>query len=142
MKLRSHFLCISFIMFLFFLHLFTALFIPFSILFSITYLLCHLSLVVFIFTIVINFFIKNYLKKKKWYFACFPEHFYREILKLWFCFLCLKVLLEPGVIQDVLAAGSHLQLLEMLSLCSHYLIQVRIITWIFFFVLLSSVQML
>nr|XP_028578843.1 kelch-like protein 32 isoform X1 [Podarcis muralis] len=34
-----------------------------------------------------------------------------------------QVLLEPGVIQDVLAAGSHLQLLEMLSLCSHYLIQ-------------------
>lgn len=32
--------------------------------------------------------------------------------------------MEPGVIQDVLAAGSHLQLLELLSLCSHYLIQV------------------
>lgn len=28
------------------------------------------------------------------------------------------------MIQDVLAAGSHLQLLELLSLCSHYLIQV------------------
>ncbi|XP_032071157.1 kelch-like protein 32 [Thamnophis elegans] len=37
-----------------------------------------------------------------------------------------QVLLEPGVIQDVLAAGSHLQLLEMLSLCSHYLIQIQI----------------
>ncbi|XP_030901310.1 kelch-like protein 32 isoform X8 [Melopsittacus undulatus] len=34
-----------------------------------------------------------------------------------------QILLEPGVIQDVLAAGSHLQLLELLSLCSHYLIQ-------------------
>uniref|UniRef100_A0A671DRA7 Kelch like family member 32 n=1 Tax=Rhinolophus ferrumequinum TaxID=59479 RepID=A0A671DRA7_RHIFE len=34
-----------------------------------------------------------------------------------------RILLEPGVIQDVLAAGSHLQLLELLSLCSHYLIQ-------------------
>ncbi|XP_048882458.1 kelch-like protein 32 isoform X1 [Brienomyrus brachyistius] len=34
-----------------------------------------------------------------------------------------QVLLEPGVIQDVLSAGSHLQLLELLSLCSHYLIQ-------------------
>jgi len=33
-------------------------------------------------------------------------------------------MLEPGVIQDVLSAGSHLQLLELLSLCSHYLIQV------------------
>uniref|UniRef100_A0A8C2QVL1 BTB domain-containing protein n=1 Tax=Capra hircus TaxID=9925 RepID=A0A8C2QVL1_CAPHI len=42
-------------------------------------------------------------------------------------FLLLKkknqILLEPGVIQDVLAAGSHLQLLELLNLCSHYLIQ-------------------
>lgn len=28
------------------------------------------------------------------------------------------------MIQDVLAAGSHLQLLELLNLCSHYLIQV------------------
>ncbi|XP_060128590.1 kelch-like protein 32 isoform X2 [Zootoca vivipara] len=37
-----------------------------------------------------------------------------------------QVLLEPGVIQDVLAAGSHLQLLEMLSLCSHYLIQLAV----------------
>ncbi|KAI6071358.1 Kelch-like protein 32 isoform X5 [Aix galericulata] len=36
-----------------------------------------------------------------------------------------EILLEPGVIQDVLAAGSHLQLLELLSLCSHYLIQVH-----------------
>lgn len=35
-----------------------------------------------------------------------------------------QILLEPGVIQDVLAAGSHLQLLELLNLCSHYLIQV------------------
>ncbi|XP_037857031.1 kelch-like protein 32 isoform X2 [Chlorocebus sabaeus] len=34
-----------------------------------------------------------------------------------------QILLEPGVIQDVLAAGSHLQLLELLNLCSHYLIQ-------------------
>uniref|UniRef100_A0A8C6B8V0 Kelch like family member 32 n=2 Tax=Odontoceti TaxID=9722 RepID=A0A8C6B8V0_MONMO len=36
-----------------------------------------------------------------------------------------QILLEPGVIQDVLAAGSHLQLLELLNLCSHYLIQVE-----------------
>lgn len=36
-----------------------------------------------------------------------------------------QILLEPAVIQDVLSAGSHLQLLELLSLCSHYLIQVR-----------------
>ncbi|KAJ7406016.1 hypothetical protein WISP_136240 [Willisornis vidua] len=35
----------------------------------------------------------------------------------------VTILLEPGVIQDVLAAGSHLQLLELLSLCSHYLIE-------------------
>uniref|UniRef100_A0A8C7DAQ7 Kelch-like family member 32 n=1 Tax=Oncorhynchus kisutch TaxID=8019 RepID=A0A8C7DAQ7_ONCKI len=34
-----------------------------------------------------------------------------------------RIILEPGVIQDVLSAGSHLQLLELLSLCSHYLIQ-------------------
>ncbi|XP_041107114.1 kelch-like protein 32 isoform X2 [Polyodon spathula] len=34
-----------------------------------------------------------------------------------------QILLDPGIIQDVLAAGSHLQLLELLSLCSHYLIQ-------------------
>ncbi|XP_027142881.1 kelch-like protein 32 isoform X4 [Larimichthys crocea] len=34
-----------------------------------------------------------------------------------------QILLEPAVIQDVLSAGSHLQLLELLSLCSHYLIQ-------------------
>ncbi|XP_069091632.1 kelch-like protein 32 isoform X1 [Pleurodeles waltl] len=34
-----------------------------------------------------------------------------------------QILLEPGAIQDVLAAGSHLQLLELLNLCSHYLIQ-------------------
>ncbi|XP_034085096.1 kelch-like protein 32 isoform X5 [Gymnodraco acuticeps] len=34
-----------------------------------------------------------------------------------------RILLEPAVIQDVLSAGSHLQLLELLSLCSHYLIQ-------------------
>uniref|UniRef100_A0A8C7DTG8 Kelch-like family member 32 n=1 Tax=Oncorhynchus kisutch TaxID=8019 RepID=A0A8C7DTG8_ONCKI len=34
-----------------------------------------------------------------------------------------QIILEPGVIQDVLSAGSHLQLLELLSLCSHYLIQ-------------------
>lgn len=39
-----------------------------------------------------------------------------------------QILLEPGVIQDVLAAGSHLQLLELLNLCSHYLIQVRVLT--------------
>uniref|UniRef100_A0A8C6Z5N2 Kelch like family member 32 n=1 Tax=Nothoprocta perdicaria TaxID=30464 RepID=A0A8C6Z5N2_NOTPE len=38
-------------------------------------------------------------------------------------FSSLQILLEPGVIQDVLAAGSHLQLLELLTLCSHYLIQ-------------------
>ncbi|XP_065257400.1 kelch-like protein 32 isoform X8 [Emys orbicularis] len=37
-----------------------------------------------------------------------------------------QILLEPGVIQDVLAAGSHLQLLELLSLCSHYLIQLAV----------------
>uniref|UniRef100_A0A8C6NYA2 BTB domain-containing protein n=1 Tax=Nothobranchius furzeri TaxID=105023 RepID=A0A8C6NYA2_NOTFU len=36
-----------------------------------------------------------------------------------------QILLEPAIIQDVLSAGSHLQLLELLSLCSHYLIQVR-----------------
>lgn len=35
-----------------------------------------------------------------------------------------QILLEPAVIQDVLSAGSHLQLLELLNLCSHYLIQV------------------
>ncbi|KAM8869966.1 kelch-like protein 32 isoform 1-T1 [Spinachia spinachia] len=34
-----------------------------------------------------------------------------------------QILLEPAAIQDVLSAGSHLQLLELLSLCSHYLIQ-------------------
>nr|XP_023844306.1 kelch-like protein 32 [Salvelinus alpinus] len=34
-----------------------------------------------------------------------------------------QIILEPGVIQDVLSAGSHLQLLELLSLCSHYLVQ-------------------
>ncbi|KAM9798571.1 kelch-like protein 32 [Neosynchiropus ocellatus] len=34
-----------------------------------------------------------------------------------------QILLEPAVIQDVLSAGSHLQLLELLGLCSHYLIQ-------------------
>ncbi|KAM6909616.1 kelch-like protein 32 isoform 2-T3 [Xenentodon cancila] len=34
-----------------------------------------------------------------------------------------QILLEPAVIQDVLSAGSHLQLLELLSLCSHYLVQ-------------------
>ncbi|KAM4735617.1 kelch-like protein 32 isoform 1-T1 [Anableps anableps] len=34
-----------------------------------------------------------------------------------------QILLEPAVIQDVLSAGSHLQLLELLSLCSSYLIQ-------------------
>ncbi|XP_048948353.1 kelch-like protein 32 isoform X8 [Canis lupus baileyi] len=37
-----------------------------------------------------------------------------------------RILLEPGVIQDVLAAGSHLQLLELLNLCSHYLIQLAV----------------
>lgn len=36
-----------------------------------------------------------------------------------------QILLEPAVIQDVLSAGSHLQLLELLNLCSHYLIQVH-----------------
>lgn len=39
-----------------------------------------------------------------------------------------QILLEPAVIQDVLSAGSHLQLLELLSLCSHYLIQVHTLT--------------
>ncbi|KAL0984651.1 hypothetical protein UPYG_G00144720 [Umbra pygmaea] len=34
-----------------------------------------------------------------------------------------QIVLEPGVIQDVLSAGSHLQLLELLSLCSNYLVQ-------------------
>ncbi|XP_067094724.1 kelch-like protein 32 [Osmerus mordax] len=34
-----------------------------------------------------------------------------------------QIMLEPGLVQDVLSAGSHLQLLELLSLCSHYLIQ-------------------
>ncbi|XP_056458981.1 kelch-like protein 32 isoform X2 [Gadus chalcogrammus] len=34
-----------------------------------------------------------------------------------------QIMLDPVVIQDVLSAGSHLQLLELLSLCSHYLIQ-------------------
>ncbi|XP_037129629.1 kelch-like protein 32 isoform X1 [Syngnathus acus] len=34
-----------------------------------------------------------------------------------------QIVLEPAVIQDVLSAGSHLQLLELLSICSHYLIQ-------------------
>lgn len=34
-----------------------------------------------------------------------------------------QIVLEPAVIQDVLSAGSHLQLLELLGLCSHYLIQ-------------------
>ncbi|XP_063054373.1 kelch-like protein 32 [Engraulis encrasicolus] len=34
-----------------------------------------------------------------------------------------QIVLEPGVIQDVLSAGSHLQLLELLNLCSLYLIQ-------------------
>ncbi|XP_059837359.1 kelch-like protein 32 isoform X3 [Hypanus sabinus] len=34
-----------------------------------------------------------------------------------------QIVLEPCVVQDVLAAGSHLQLLELLKLCSHYLIQ-------------------
>ncbi|XP_078068767.1 kelch-like protein 32 isoform X5 [Mustelus asterias] len=37
-----------------------------------------------------------------------------------------QILLEPGVVQDVLAAGSHLQLLELLKLCSHYLIQLAV----------------
>lgn len=49
------------------------------------------------------------------------------IFKSLIVFFLLKnkqILLEPGVIQDVLAAGSHLQLLELLNLCSHYLIQV------------------
>uniref|UniRef100_A0A8C7LTQ7 Kelch-like family member 32 n=1 Tax=Oncorhynchus mykiss TaxID=8022 RepID=A0A8C7LTQ7_ONCMY len=32
-----------------------------------------------------------------------------------------QIILEPGVIQDVLSAGSHLQLLELLSLCSIYI---------------------
>uniref|UniRef100_A0A8B9LTN6 Kelch like family member 32 n=1 Tax=Astyanax mexicanus TaxID=7994 RepID=A0A8B9LTN6_ASTMX len=34
-----------------------------------------------------------------------------------------QIVLDPGVIQDVLSAGSHLQLLELLTLCSQYLIQ-------------------
>ncbi|XP_060676846.1 kelch-like protein 32 isoform X5 [Hemiscyllium ocellatum] len=37
-----------------------------------------------------------------------------------------QISLEPGVVQDVLAAGSHLQLLELLKLCSHYLIQLAV----------------
>ncbi|XP_041044326.1 kelch-like protein 32 isoform X7 [Carcharodon carcharias] len=37
-----------------------------------------------------------------------------------------QILLEPGIVQDVLAAGSHLQLLELLKLCSHYLIQLAV----------------
>ncbi|KAM5164500.1 kelch-like protein 32 isoform 5-T5 [Mantella aurantiaca] len=37
-----------------------------------------------------------------------------------------QILLEPGAIQDVLAAGSHLQLLELLNLCSQYLIQLSV----------------
>uniref|UniRef100_A0A8C5WZ52 BTB domain-containing protein n=1 Tax=Laticauda laticaudata TaxID=8630 RepID=A0A8C5WZ52_LATLA len=68
----------------------------------------------------------------------FPAH--KAVLAA--CSDYFRVLLEPGVIQDVLAAGSHLQLLEMLSLCSHYLIQVRIMKWIFFFVFLISILML
>ncbi|XP_053287565.1 kelch-like protein 32 isoform X5 [Pleuronectes platessa] len=40
-----------------------------------------------------------------------------------------QIVLEPAVIQDVLSAGSHLQLLELLSLCSHYLIQL-VILWL------------
>uniref|UniRef100_A0AAZ3RGN2 BTB domain-containing protein n=1 Tax=Oncorhynchus tshawytscha TaxID=74940 RepID=A0AAZ3RGN2_ONCTS len=40
-----------------------------------------------------------------------------------------QIILEPGVIQDVLSAGSHLQLLELLSLCSHYLIQL-VVCWL------------
>uniref|UniRef100_A0A3B4F5G7 Kelch like family member 32 n=1 Tax=Pundamilia nyererei TaxID=303518 RepID=A0A3B4F5G7_9CICH len=40
-----------------------------------------------------------------------------------------QILLEPAVIQDVLSAGSHLQLLELLSLCSHYLIQL-VVLWL------------
>ncbi|XP_071377995.1 kelch-like protein 32 isoform X6 [Centroberyx affinis] len=40
-----------------------------------------------------------------------------------------QILLEPAVIQDVLSAGSHLQLLELLSLCSHYLIQL-VVRWL------------
>uniref|UniRef100_A0AAY4AM85 BTB domain-containing protein n=1 Tax=Denticeps clupeoides TaxID=299321 RepID=A0AAY4AM85_9TELE len=40
-----------------------------------------------------------------------------------------QITLEPGVIQDVLSAGSHLQLLELLSLCSHYLIQL-VVRWL------------
>uniref|UniRef100_A0A3B3UJ09 Kelch-like family member 32 n=1 Tax=Poecilia latipinna TaxID=48699 RepID=A0A3B3UJ09_9TELE len=38
-----------------------------------------------------------------------------------------QILLEPAVIQDVLSAGSHLQLLELLSLCSNYLIQLLVL---------------
>ncbi|XP_075453620.1 kelch-like protein 32 isoform X3 [Ascaphus truei] len=40
-----------------------------------------------------------------------------------------QILLEPGAIQDVLAAGSHLQLLELLNLCSQYLVQLAV-TWL------------
>uniref|UniRef100_A0A3B4BD06 BTB domain-containing protein n=1 Tax=Periophthalmus magnuspinnatus TaxID=409849 RepID=A0A3B4BD06_9GOBI len=40
-----------------------------------------------------------------------------------------QIVLEPGVIQDVLSAGSHLQLLELLGLCSHYLIQL-VVLWL------------
>uniref|UniRef100_A0A3P9PNY9 Kelch-like family member 32 n=1 Tax=Poecilia reticulata TaxID=8081 RepID=A0A3P9PNY9_POERE len=38
-----------------------------------------------------------------------------------------QILLEPAVIQDVLSAGSHLQLLELLGLCSNYLIQLLVL---------------
>ncbi|XP_019896274.1 kelch-like protein 32 isoform X3 [Esox lucius] len=34
-----------------------------------------------------------------------------------------QIVLESAVIQEVLSAGSHLQLLELLSLCSNYLVQ-------------------
>ncbi|XP_035384217.1 kelch-like protein 32 isoform X2 [Electrophorus electricus] len=40
-----------------------------------------------------------------------------------------QIVLEPSLIHDVLSAGSHLQLLELLSLCSHYLIQL-LVRWL------------
>jgi len=58
--------------------------------------------------------------------ACSIFYKYSEFYMINLLFSSLQILLEPGVIQDVLAAGSHLQLLELLSLCSHYLIQVRL----------------
>lgn len=62
--------------------------------------------------------------------ACSIFYKYSEFYLTNLPFSSSQILLEPGVIQDVLAAGSHLQLLELLSLCSHYLIQVRLLSLI------------